>query len=90
MRFRRWKRTGPSKDRYVPGDWNVIDDLAGFKMKYSETFKRWDGMLGPGWSEEQRHPQDFLRSVPDDTSVPDARPDWTPTERSTEITGDDL
>ena len=62
-----------SNKKFKLGDWNVICDLTGFKLKASQVVKRWDGFIVRRGSSEQRHPQDFLRSVPDDQSVPFSR-----------------
>ena len=39
------------KSNYKKGDWNIICDVCGCKMKRSEARKRWDGMLvcGDDW-----------------------------------------
>lgn len=59
----------------VLGDWNVVCDLSGFECKASETRLRWDGLrvLARFW--EERQPQDFVRGVRDDPSVPWTRPE---------------
>lgn len=56
-------------------DWNVICDLSGFKCRASETVLRWDGLRVLRRFSEERHPQDFVRGVKDDQSVPWARPE---------------
>lgn len=64
------------------GDYLVLCDLSGFKCWASETVKRWDGMrvhrrfVG---SEIARHPQDLIRSIRDDQTVPDVRSEPAPT-----------
>lgn len=60
------------------GDYRVICDASGFKCWASETVKTWDGrrVLRRFVGEEtQRHPQDFVRGVREDVSVPDPRPE---------------
>lgn len=59
----------------VLGDYNVVCDLSGFECKASETRLRWDGLrvLARFW--EERQPQDFVRGVRDDPSVPWTRPE---------------
>lgn len=57
------------------GDWNVICDISGFKCKASETVRRWDGLRVLRRFSEERHPQDFVRGVKDNPSVPWARPE---------------
>lgn len=55
--------------------WNVICDLSGFKCKASETVRRWDGLRVLRRFSEERQPQDFVRGVKDNQSVPWARPE---------------
>jgi len=63
-----------SRTRYKKGDWNVIEDIGGKKVKASETFLRWDGMRVLREDYEPRHPQDFIKAISDDPSVPWNRP----------------
>lgn len=67
------------RSRLKLGQWNVTCDLTGFRMKSGKVVRRWDGMMVRRGSSEARHPQDFLRSVPDDMSVPFSRPVPAPT-----------
>ncbi len=60
-------------DFWKPGDYNVIDDRTGFKMKRSQCRKEWNGLLVRRESFEERHPQDYLRSFEDHQAVPDPR-----------------
>ena len=60
------------------GDFNVICDRCGFKYKASETRIDWMGLRVCGQCFETRHPQEFLRGVPDNPSVEQPRPDSTP------------
>lgn len=62
-------------DWYKPGDHNVICDRTGFKIKSSQARMQWDGSLVRKESWEPRHPQDFLRAIPDFQAVEDPRPD---------------
>ena len=62
---------------YQKGTYNVIDDRTGFKRKNSQCRKEWTGML-VDVSEREPQPQDFVRGVPDNKPVPDARPDSRP------------
>lgn len=57
------------------GTWNVICPVCGFKFKASQMRQRWDGLHVDVKCWEQRHPQEFLRSVPDNQSVPWTYPD---------------
>lgn len=59
------------------GDYNVIDDRSGMKMKRSQCRKEWNGLIVAKESYEPRHPQDFLRGFEDDQSVPDPRSEAT-------------
>lgn len=43
---------------------------------YSEDKKkRWDGAIVCKWDWEPRHPQDLIKAVKEDTSIPDPRPE---------------
>jgi len=60
--------------RFKAGDWNAICDVCAQKYKASEMRKRWDGLMVCPNDYESRHPQDFLRAVPDRMAVPWSRP----------------
>ncbi len=77
-------------DRPRSGDWNVICDLTGRKLKASQVVERWDGMIVDKRSVEDRHPQDFLRGVKDDQRVPFSRPEQTEVFLGRNRTGDEL
>ena len=67
-----------SADYLALGKWNVICDRCGVKRKNDQVRKEWTGLIvciDKCW--EERHPQDFVRSKPDDTSVPFTRPEKT-------------
>jgi hypothetical protein len=61
-----------------PGDYRVCCDFSGFKVWASETVLTWNKMrvhrrfVG---EEQQRHPQELVRGVPDRQSVPNPRPE---------------
>ena len=57
-------------DYFLPGAWNFRCQECFKKMKSTEARKRWDGFwVGPEcW--EMRNPQDFVRGIPDNQSVP--------------------
>jgi hypothetical protein len=63
---------------YKPGDYYQLDDLSGFKIRASRSRKIPGGQTGglivapERW--EPQHPQDFVRGVVDDQTVPQARP----------------
>lgn len=80
------------KKKLAPGDWFVRCDRTGFKVPASETRREWNGQIVWEGVYEPRHPQDFVRGVRDDQTVPFARPVNTEdTFLSTnEVTKDDL
>jgi hypothetical protein len=66
------------QDKYLKGDWNVICDYCGKKMKQSQCRLTWDNFLvcsDTCW--EPRQPQDFVRGKVDKQRVDPllARPD---------------
>ena len=61
--------------RYTRGDWNLIDDKTGFKIKASNSRLQWNNVRCADKYFEERHPQDFVRGVPDKQNVPFARPE---------------
>ena len=64
------------KTHYRPGDWVVICDKCGMKRYASDCALTWQNLFVCSdrcW--EPRHPQDFVRAVTDDQTVPIARPD---------------
>ena len=78
-------------DYLALGQWNVICDVCGFKFKSGQIQKRWDGLYVCPKDYEPRHPQDFLRGIPDDQSVAFTRPEATDTFLAdNEVTVDDL
>jgi hypothetical protein len=60
---------------WKPGDWNAVCYRCGFKFKASELRKTWKGFYACHKDWEPRHPQDFVRSIPDKPGVPWAQ-DW--------------
>ncbi len=58
---------------YRFGDYNVICDRTGFKVKASQTQKEWNNLRVIRRVWEIRHPQDYLKSFTDKQAVPDAR-----------------
>ena len=57
------------------GKWNVICDRCGFKYKNDQVKKEWTGQIVCELCFETRHPQDFVRAVKDDQTVPFTRPE---------------
>lgn len=67
-------------EQFKFGLWNVICDRCGFKRKSNQVMHTWDGLIvcSPSTGKtcyETRHPQDFVRTKPDDQSVPFTRPE---------------
>lgn len=54
--------------------WNACCDICGFAFKFTELRKAWDGSYRCQADWETRQPQDFVRAVRDNPSVPVARP----------------
>lgn len=67
-----------SRNRQIPGDWNVITDCCGRKMKFSQVIQQWDGLIVCPEHHDPRHPLDFIKSTHDDQRVPIARSESTP------------
>lgn len=59
---------------YKPGAHNVTCDRTGFTLKSTDVRKEWNGKIVRKKSWEPRHPQDFVRAVPERPGVADARP----------------
>lgn len=59
---------------YIPGDFYRLCDRTGFKVRAGKTRKEWNGRIIRNQSWEERHPQDFVRGVPDPQVAPDPRP----------------
>ena len=66
-------------DYWAPGDYNAICDRCGRKFKASELQRTWDGFMVCPRDWEPRHPQDFVRGLPDPVPVPWSRSPGTPT-----------
>lgn len=63
---------------YKAGDWLAICDQCGRQAYASQLIKRWDNLMVHSDSSEgcfeTRHPQDFVRAVPDSPPLPWTRP----------------
>lgn len=59
---------------FVPGDFYRVDDRTGFVVRQGRTRKEWTGLIVRTESWEPRQPQDLVRGVPDDQTVPEPRP----------------
>lgn len=77
---------------YISGGWYRICDRCGLKRRHYDTRKEWTGLIvcSDGcW--EQRHPQEGVRGVADNQSVPDPRPEPEDVFLSAnQVTADDL
>ena len=63
-----------SKNYYISGQWNVICDVCGKKIKSGKAKQRWDGFIVCEDDFESRHPQDFVKARVDKITVPFVRP----------------
>lgn len=63
------------KTYWKKGSWDATCDVCGFRFKADQLKKRWDGLMTCAADWEPRHPQDYLRAVPDKQAVPWTRPD---------------
>lgn len=79
-----------SKEHYIPGDWWLLCDQCQRKMRFSASTKRWDGLIVHSDPNEgcfeTRHPQEFVRSVPDQHPLPVVRPDNDGVDMGTSVT----
>ena len=65
--------SGPVKGRadYLElGDWNAACSMCGRKRKASTLVRNWQGLYRCAEHNEERQPQDFVRGVKDNMSVP--------------------
>lgn len=77
--------------KLAPGDWYVWCQRTGFKVPASETVREWNGLRVWNRVAEDRHPQDFVRGVTENNSVPFGNP--KPADRflgDNEVTAADL
>lgn len=64
----------PADKFYVPGSWYRICDRTGFKVRSYNTRMQWNNIIVRSDVWEPRQPQDFVTGVPDNETVPMARP----------------
>ena len=76
-----------TRNRQVPGDWNVITDCCGRTMKFSQVVRQWDGLIVCPEHHDPRHPLDFVKSTHDDQRVPISRPPPTTYTYTIDSTG---
>jgi len=63
-----------AKNTYIEGDWNVISDYSGQKLKRSQCRFTWDGWLVGKTEWEPRQPQLDVRGKDEVIAVPNSRP----------------
>jgi len=69
----------------------AICDASGFKVSLSNLVKQWDGvMVDRRFVDRRQHPQDFVRGVPDNQSLPYSRPESADQFISTPVLPSDL
>lgn len=78
MRRNRWKK----------GDWLCICDRCGFTYYASELRREWTGLMVCPDDYEERHPQDYLPSRPDQQAPPWTRPESPDTFVTEVVLGD--
>src|SRR6185312_4296892 len=59
---------------YIGGTFYRIDDRSGFKRRSFDTRKEWTGLIVDRNLWEPRQPQDFVKGIVDDQTVPEPRP----------------
>lgn len=64
----------PGANRYAPGQWNFYCDFCGAKRKSSDGVRSWQGNYVCQEHREVRNPQDFIKGVKDNQTVPWSRP----------------
>jgi hypothetical protein len=62
-------------NRHVSGEWNSVCYVCGFKFKASQLHKNWKGFYVCEKDLESRHPQDFIKVLPEAKALPFTRPD---------------
>lgn len=58
------------RDYYEEGSWNVQCSMCGRKRKANEVVRNWQGLYRCPEHNEERHPQDFVRAIPDTQNPP--------------------
>jgi len=84
-----------SDDHLELGDWNAVCWVCGNKRKASKLKKHWQGYWVCPEHWEPRHPQDFVKAVPDVQTTPWVQPQPTGTYTltdflMTESSGDEM
>ncbi len=60
--------------QYEPGSFYRTDDRSGFTRRAQDTRQEWTGLIVAEDLWEPRQPQDLVKGVPDDQTVPQPRP----------------
>jgi hypothetical protein len=60
--------------KYIPGGFYRISDRSGFATRAWSTRKEWNNKIVALREWEGRQPQDLVKGVPDDPTVPEPRP----------------
>lgn len=63
-----------AKNYYKSGEFNLICDVCGKKIKAGQAKHRWDGFVVCPVDFEMRHPQDFVKAKTDKITIPFSRP----------------
>ncbi len=58
-----------------PPEPQAIDPASGFKVPLSNLVRQWDNQLIDSRFVDKRNPQDFVRGIKDDQSLPYSRPE---------------
>jgi len=58
------------RNTYKPGDWLYVCQRCGFTKYASEIRKEWTGLRVCSDCWEPRHPQEYVRGIRDDMTVP--------------------
>ena len=61
-------------NKFVMGDWNVISDYSGQKLKASQTMVTWEGYRVGAHEWEPKHPQLDIVGRDEQIAVPWSRP----------------
>jgi hypothetical protein len=82
----------PIRNGWRPGDWLYQCQRCGFTHYASQIKLEWTGLRVCSTCWEPRHPQEFVRGVRDDMTVPFANPpaDSPHFLETNEVTRDDL
>ena len=68
----------PLRNGWRSGDWNYVCQRCGFVIYGSEARREWTGLNVCDKCYDPRHPQDYVRGMRDDQTVPFANPPGTP------------